>query len=60
MTPKIEIEVWCSCGNGLCSQTKVSGTSLTVDPCEECLEEAHDEGKADGIAECTDKLETKA
>jgi len=41
--PSIEIEVWCSCGYGLCRQTKIRGCAVTVEPCEDCLDKARDE-----------------
>jgi len=48
----IEIEIWCSCGNGLCSQSTVKrsryGEGFVVEPCEKCLERARDEGYAEG------------
>ncbi len=46
--PEISFEVYCSCGNGLCYQTKVDGTKVTVEPCEVCLKNAKDEGDSDG------------
>lgn len=49
--PNIEIEVWCSCGEGLCYQTRVNGTALTVEPCEACLKERYDEGYEDGVVD---------
>ncbi len=44
----VEFEVWCSCGAGLCRQTTVDGTSITVEPCEACCEKARDEGYDEG------------
>lgn len=48
---EVEFEVWCSCGAGLCRQTKANGTSVTVEPCESCLDTAREEGKEDGDTE---------
>ncbi len=60
--PEIEVEVWCSCGEGLCSQTrsmwavrKACSNSLTVEPCEKCLEKARDEGYEKGYEEGFEK-----
>lgn len=43
---KVEIEVWCSCGEGLCGQSTGRGRSggITVEPCDKCLKEAEQEG----------------
>lgn len=48
--PMIEVEVWCSCGNGLCNQstTERRGKGIVVEPCPDCLEKARDEGYAKG------------
>lgn len=42
---EISIEVYCSCGNGLCNQTtcKKYGV-ITIEPCEDCLQKAKEEG----------------
>lgn len=49
---EIDLEIWCSCGSGLCRQTNVDyGTrsvSIIVEPCEDCLEKARNEGYEDG------------
>ena len=61
--PEIEIEVWCSCGEGLCRQTDVRGTAFTIEPCEVCLKKKYDEGYSDGYkdgeSETKDKYETE-
>jgi flagellar biosynthesis/type III secretory pathway protein FliH len=56
--PEIEVEVWCSCGEGLCNQTRsmwaynrADSNGLTVEPCEKCLEKARDEGYDKGYEE---------
>ena len=47
----IEIEVYCSCGNGLCNQTTYKHTyrrlerCFIVDPCENCLEKAREKAR---------------
>jgi flagellar biosynthesis/type III secretory pathway protein FliH len=48
--PEINIDIWCSCGEGLCNQTKVDRNSrgFIVEPCEKCLEKARDKGYNDG------------
>ena len=53
----VEIEVYCSCGAGLCRQTSVGNTRgrgqpfFEVQPCEKCLEKALDDGKDKGYQE---------
>lgn len=53
--PSLEFEVWCSCGNGLCNQTKEVRGGIEVEPCEKCLDEAradgHDAGYDEGYNE---------
>lgn len=47
----IEFEVYCTCGEGLCRNTKTGSTKyrgipfIEVDPCEKCLEKAKTEGR---------------
>jgi len=41
---KVEIEVWCSCGEGLCGQSKGRHGGLVVEPCRTCLKEADSDG----------------
>ncbi len=41
---EIDFEVYCSCGNGLCGQSKTKGTTLTIEPCEKCKEKEYDSG----------------
>ena len=58
-TMEVDFEVWCTCGNGLCNQTKVKGNDIHVEPCDNCLEnakkesfdEGHDEGYQEGYKE---------
>jgi len=54
--PYLEFEVWCSCGNGLCNQTKEVKGGIMVEPCEKCLEKEYDSGydtgHNEGYAEC--------
>jgi len=45
----IEFEVYCSCGEELCSQTTTGRNSkgypyFDIEPCEKCLKKAEDEG----------------
>lgn len=53
----VEIEIYCSCGEGLCGNTSSGRTSgrgqeyFTVEPCEKCLEHARDEWYAQAIRE---------
>jgi len=52
-----EIEVWCSCGNGLCNQSETKSnrygncTGIVIEPCKRCLEQSYDEGYQDAIQE---------
>jgi hypothetical protein len=41
---EVEIEVWCSCGEGLCRQSDGGIGRVTVEPCRSCLENARQEG----------------
>lgn len=53
----VEVEVWCSCGNGLCRQSTGGESAITVEPCEKCLqlrgeeeyERGYDAGRVDSI-----------
>lgn len=49
MSPYLEFEVWCSCGNGLCSQTKDVKGGIQVEPCDKCLENARSKGYDEGF-----------
>lgn len=54
--PEINVEVYCSCGEGLCKQTSVKrGTDLIVEPCEDCLnakgEKEYNKGYKEGYSE---------
>ena len=42
----IDVEIWCSCGAGLCHQAAAhrSGRGIVVEPCEKCLADAKSEG----------------
>ena len=46
----VEIEVFCSCGNGICNNTTSGKTRgrgqpyFNVEPCKKCLDAARDEG----------------
>jgi len=53
--PELSFEVWCSCGNGLCYQTKVKGSAVTVEPCETCLTKANESGHQKGYDSGYDK-----
>ena len=46
--PSLEFEVWCSCGNGLCNQTRDRKGGIEVEPCEKCLAAAREEGRNEG------------
>lgn len=54
--PEVNVEVYCSCGEGLCNQTESKTTRhrgepcFIVSPCEKCLDRATDKGFDDGYA----------
>ena len=51
---KLDFEVYCSCGAGLCSNSREGvnrhSQFITVEPCENCLNEKYDEGYMKGYA----------
>lgn len=49
----IDVEVWCSCGEGLCNQSSAEhrGRGIVVEPCGKCLEIAKQEGYDEGYDE---------
>ena len=50
----IDIEVWCSCGEGLCHQSSEHAgnrTGIDVEPCEKCINAARQEGHDEGYTE---------
>jgi len=58
ITTSIEVEVWCSCGEGLCNQSEAEsrGRGVIVEPCEKCLDRRYDEGHADGYEQAEKDL----
>lgn len=58
-TLKLEFEVYCSCGRGLCGNTTEDRkrNSIIVEPCDSCLEEKYIDGNADGYARCEKDME---
>lgn len=44
----VNIEVWCSCGKGLCDQSGPRGQGVEVKPCPDCMQDNYDEGYSDG------------
>lgn len=57
----VEVEVYCSCGNGLCNQStggteRHGGSYITVQPCEKCLEREKQEGYDEGYQEGVDSI----
>ncbi len=59
----VEVEVYCSCGNGLCNQTTTGETPgrgqpfFTVEACETCLAKERDEGFQAGQAAAEEEAE---
>ena len=51
VTVDVDIEVWCSCGSGLCNQTDGGNGCVTVEPCSHCLEQAREDGRDDGYSD---------
>jgi len=50
----VDFAVYCSCGNGLCTQSRGSnkrGPQVTVEPCEKCLQTEYDKGYQEGYDE---------
>ena len=49
---EVEFEVVCSCGNGLCRQVSATSKngvfSVSVEPCEKCMEREYDKGNESG------------
>lgn len=58
---EIDVEVWCSCGEGLCNQSSVhrTGRGVVVEPCEKCLEKAVDDGYDKGYSKGCEETESK-
>ena len=55
---EMDLEVYCSCGAGLCNQSHQKHNkhgSITVEPCKKCIdaaeEKAHQKGHDEGYAE---------
>jgi len=56
-TLELEFEVFCGgCGTGLCNNATEGSNNhsqyISVDPCENCLATAREEGKTEGYEEC--------
>lgn len=53
---ELEFEVYCSCGKGLCGNSTEGinrhSQYITVEPCEDCMNRAREEGKNEGYSEC--------
>ena len=49
---KVEFEVYCTCGHGLCNGSTGGegprGPKVEVEPCERCIDAARDRGYDDG------------
>jgi hypothetical protein len=54
---RVDVEIYCSCGEGLCRQSDAGNTRgrgtpyITVSPCEKCLEKAKDDGRDKGYSD---------
>ena len=57
----IDVEIECSCGADLSNQSTGStfrnGLYIEVEPCEDCLNKAHNEGYDEGYAAAQEKYE---
>ena len=57
----VNIELYCSCGNGLCNQATATHTRnrnepmFEIEPCQICLDKAEDAGYEKGYAEAERK-----
>lgn len=54
----VEIEIWCSCGDGLCNQTTTKKNrhgdeGFIVEPCTKCIERAKTDGYEKGYKDGT-------
>ena len=62
-TLELEFEVYCSCGNGLCTNSREgkNGHSqyITVEPCEKCMDRAEDKGYEKGFDKGWDDAKEK-
>jgi hypothetical protein len=54
-TVEVNVEIWCSCGEGLCNQSWSHEGGIQVEPCNKCLEKAKDDGYDEGHKEGFDK-----
>lgn len=59
----IDFEAYCAkCGAGICSNVTTGKTFnrqhpfIEIEPCEECLKKAHDEGYEEGCEETKERL----
>jgi len=56
----IDIEIFCSCGAGLCNKSSDSSRrgrpSFTVEPCETCLAKYYDEGYDKGYGKAKQEV----
>lgn len=53
---EVQVEIWCSCGEGLCNQStpgkdRHGDPKITVEPCQKCLDSARDDGRESGREE---------
>lgn len=59
---ELEFEVYCTCGAGLCNNTKEGrnrhSQHITVEPCEHCMSKEYDRGHDDGYEAGQDDSET--
>lgn len=57
----VEVEIYCSCGEGLCNQSiggnKRGVPNITVEPCPKCLGNAEDDGWDKGHSEAKREAE---
>jgi Zn-finger protein len=58
ITVDVEVQIWCSCGEGLCHQSEVKektwsrqSNGIIVKPCKRCLERARNEGYRERLDE---------
>jgi hypothetical protein len=58
---EVDIEIWCSCGEGLCNQSSVKkarhGNGFVVEPCQKCLDRAEAKGYDSGFDDASRRVE---
>ena len=60
-TLELEFEVFCSCGEGLCNNSREGHNRhsqyITVEPCQKCLDRSYEDGVDDGYEKGIKEME---